>query len=312
MFAEDLLRDLRRAGYTPGAAAEYVRAIAARVVRRLPRHAELVRSVAATTLVVFALEFGAAVYLSATFGRDFGVSFLIGGSALLLGGCFWLLIHIGLMHGPREEATLRRLPLPVLLTMIRLVSIPAIVLFLLAERWPIAVWLFVGSALTDVLDGVVARAFAMESAVGKVLDPLVDIAFNATVFVTLARIGVLPWWVSGLMLGRYGLLVGGTFALYIFNGPVRIEPTAFGKLTGVLTTSLVGLLLLGLASWSGATRHQLQPVFDVGLGVLAVATIIQVIFIGLANKRAHDRPAVELVRPSSPGKVVGEIRGPRG
>lgn len=312
MFAEDLLRDLRRAGYTPGAAAEYVRAIVTRVVRRLPRHAELVRSVAATALVVFALEFAAAVFLSIRFGRDFGVSFLIAGSALLLSACFWLLFHIGLMHGPREATTLRRLPLPVLLTLVRLVSIPAIVLFLTTSRWEIAVWVFVGSALTDVLDGVVARAFAMESIAGKVLDPLVDIAFNATVFVTLATIGVLPWWVSGLMLGRYALLVGGTFALYIFSGPVRIEPTVFGKLTGVLTTSLVGLLLLGLASWGETLRHQLQPVFDVGLGVLAVATIIQVVFIGLANKKVHDRPDVELVRPAASGKVVGEIRGPRG
>jgi cardiolipin synthase len=311
MFAEDLLRDLRRAGFTPGAVVTYVRAIGSRVVRRLPRHAELVRSVAATALVLFAIEFGAALYLSATFGRDFGVSYLVGGSAILLAACFWILFHIGLMRGPSEEASLRRLPLPVVLTMLRLVSIPAIVLFLVARRWDIAVWVFVGSALTDVLDGLVARAFAMESRTGKVLDPLVDIAFNATLFVTLARVGVLPWWVSGLMLARYALLVGGTFALYIFSGPVRIEPTAFGKLTGVLTTSLVGLLLLGLSSWSETTRHQLKPVFDVGLGVLAVATIIQVIFIGLANKRSHDRPQVELVRPAGSGKVVGEIRGPR-
>lgn len=311
MFAEDLLRDLRRAGFTPGAVAEYVRAITARVVRRLPHHAELVRSVAATALVLFAIEFGAALYFSATFGRDFGVSYLIGGSALLLVACFWLLAHVGLMQGPREEAPLRRLPLPVLLTMLRLVTIPAIVLFLLAGRWEIAVWVFVGSALTDVMDGVVARAFAMESHVGKVLDPLVDIAFNATVFATLAEVRVLPWWVSGLMLGRYALLVGGTFALYIFSGPVRIEPTAFGKLTGVLTTSLVGLLLLGLASWNDLTRHQLKPVFDVGLGVLAMATIIQVVFIGLANKKSHDHPQVELVRQPGGGKVVGEIRGPR-
>ncbi|HEX7078745.1 MAG TPA: CDP-alcohol phosphatidyltransferase family protein [Candidatus Eisenbacteria bacterium] len=312
MFAEDLLRDLRRAGFGPAAIARYVRAISARAAGRLPRHAELVRSVAATALVLFAVEFGAALYLSATFGRDFGVSFLIGGSALLLVACFWILLHVGLMHGPREEAPLRRLPLPVALTMLRLVSIPAIVLLLEAERWNVAVWVFVASALTDVMDGVLARAFAMESSAGKVLDPLVDIAFNATVYVTLARVGVLPWWVSGLLLGRYALLVFGTFALYIFSGPVRIEPTAFGKLTGVLTTSLVGLLLLGLASWNDVTRHQLKPVFDVGLGVLAIATIIQVVFIGLANRKAHDAPEVELVRPPAQGKVVGEIRGPRG
>jgi phosphatidylglycerophosphate synthase len=312
MFAEDLLRELRRAGYSPGAAAEYVRAIGARVVRRLPQHADLVRSVAATALVLFALQFGAALYLSATYGRDFGVSYLIGSSALLLAVSFWILIHIGLLQGSADERPMRRLPFPVAVTMLRLVSIPAIVLLLQERIWMVAVWVFVASALTDVFDGVLARALSLETRIGKVLDPLVDIAFNASVFVTLARVGELPWWVTGLMLGRYALLICGTAYLYVFRGPVRIEPTAFGKLTGVLTTSLVGFLILGLALWTELTRHQLKPVFDVGLGLMAFATIIQVIFIGLANKKALEQPEVEIALPAERGKVVGEIRGPRG
>ncbi len=48
MFAEDLLRDLRRDGFSLSAIATYIRRIVARVVQRLPRHPELVRSVAAT------------------------------------------------------------------------------------------------------------------------------------------------------------------------------------------------------------------------------------------------------------------------
>jgi cardiolipin synthase len=313
VFAEDLLRDLRTQGFTPGAILSYVRAITARAVHRVPWNAEAVRSVAATALSLFALQFAAALYFSATFGRDFGVTYLIASSALLLAACFWVLAHLGLLVGPGREGILRQLPLPVAITMLRLVALPAVVLFVWHGMWAVAVWAFVLSALTDVLDGVLARALGMESRTGKVLDPIVDIVFNVSIFVTLAQGGQVPWWVAGLVLGRYTLLVFGTFYLYVFHGPVRIEPTGFGKLTGVFTTALVGLLLLGLAVWSEPIRLRLQGVFDVALGVLALATIIQVVFIGLANRKSLSAPRVKLVPADaeSPAKVVGEIRGPR-
>lgn len=312
MFAEDLLRDLRRDRYAPAAIATYVRRIGGRVVARLPRNVELVRSVAATGLILFAIQFGAALLLSWAFGRRIGVPYLISSSVVLLLVSFWILTHIGLMHGSRDEQPMRRIPFPVAITMLRLVSVPAIVLLILAGVWPVVVWLYVASASTDVIDGVMARAFRSESRIGSVLDPLVDIAFNSSVFVALALARELPWWVSGLMLGRYALLVLGTFYLYVFRGPVRIQPTAFGKLTGVLTTLLLGLLLLGLASWSEATRGRLKEVFDVGLGVLAFATIIQVIFIGLANKKALERDPAAEEPAARAGKIVGDVRWPRG
>ena len=309
MFAEDLLRDLRRDGFTPAAILGYVRSIGARVVHRLPQHAELTRSVAATALVLFALQFAGALLLSWAFGRRIGVPYLVSSSLILLGAAFWILTHIGLAESVREPRPIRRVPVPIALTLLRLVSIPALVLLIQDRAWVAVVWLFSLSAATDVADGVLARAMGQESRLGTVLDPLVDIAFNSSVFVALAVAGELPWWVAGLMLARYALLVFGTFFLYVFQGPVRIQPTAFGKLTGLLTTVLVGLLLLGLALWSDPMRHRLKEVFDVGLGLLAFATIIQVIFIGLANKKALERvPAAETPLP---GKVVGDVRWPR-
>ncbi len=314
MFAEDLLRELRRARFSPPAVAAYLRGITARSVQRVPQHVDAVRSVAATALVLFALQFAAALYFSATFGRDFGVSYLVASGALLLTACFWVLAHLGILTGPAEEGRiLRHLPVPVAITMLRLVALPAIVLFLRHGMWSIAVWVFVGAALTDVLDGVIARSFGQESRTGKVLDPIVDIVFNVTVFVTLAQVGQIPWWVAGIALARYALLVLGTVSLYVFHGPVRIEPTGFGKLTGVFTTSLVVLLLLGLAIWTEATRQRLQGVLDVGLAMLSLAMIIQVVFIGLANRKsiATAHAKVVIAPPEAPAKVVGEIRPPR-
>ena len=323
MFAEDLLRDLRKEGFTPASVAAYLRRILARIVGTLTERADLVRSVAGTSFVLFAIQFGAALLLSWAVGRRVGVTYIIASSVTLLIASFWILAHIGLAGTP-EVRSLRRIPLPVGLTLLRLAAVPAIVLLAREGRWSAVVWLFAASALTDVLDGIVARALHMESIIGALLDPAIDVFFNGTIFVALTMFGAIPWWVAALMLTRYGILIVGTCYLYLFHGPVKIQPTAFGKLTGLLTSVLVGLLLLGLAYWSDTMRARLKEVFDVGLGVLAGATIIQVLFIGLANKRALDQDRfLEQILPSASsagldpgsltgsGKVVGDVRWPR-
>ncbi len=304
----DLLQELRQDGYSFRSIARFARVSLARVSRGLPEHPELVRPIAATALVLFAIQFIAALVLSTQLERRVGVTYLISSSVLLLFASFWVLTHVGLLLGSRDGQRVIRMPIPIAITMLRFVSIPAIVLLIHEERWKAVVWLFAASAFTDVLDGVAARALRVETRVGALLDPLTDVAFNSSVFIVLAQSGVVPWWVTGLMLARYALLVGGTVYLYLFYGPVRIQPTLFGKLTGVLTTVLLGFLLLGLSSWSEGTRHRLKEVFDVGLGVMGLATIIQVVFIGLANRNMKPEPLEEEERPS---KVVGDIRWPR-
>jgi cardiolipin synthase (CMP-forming) len=311
MPRSDLLAEIRREGYTLGAIWRFARVSFARVSRGLPEHPELVRPVAATALGLFVLQFVAALLLSVHVGRSVGVSYLIASSLMLLFISFWVLTHVGLLLGSRDAQLVIRMPIPIAITMLRFVSIPAIVLLIHEGRWSAVVWLFAASAFTDVLDGILARALHVETRVGALLDPLTDVAFNSAVFVALLEAGVVPWWVTSLVLVRYTLLVGGTVYLYLVHGPVRIQPTLFGKLTGFLTTVLLGILLLGMSWWSEATRHSLKEVFDVGLGVMGLATIIQVVFIGFANRSVGPELIEGAETPERPSKVVGEIRGPR-
>ena len=311
MPRSDLLAEIRREGYTLGAIWRFARVNLARVSRGLPEHPELVQPIAATAVALFVLQFVAALILSFHVGRGTGVTYLVASSLMLLFVSFWVLIHAGLLLGSRDAALVIRMPLPIAITMLRFVSIPAILLLIREQRWAAVVWLFAASAFTDVLDGVLARALRVETRVGALLDPMTDVAFNATVFIALLEARVVPWWLTALVLIRYALLVGGTVYLYFFHGPVRIQPTVFGKLTGFLTTVLLGILLLGMSWWSEATRHRLMDLFAVGLGVMAVATIIQVVFIGLAN-RTESPALVEIAEvPERPAKIVGEIGPPR-
>src|SRR6267142_3790672 len=254
----DLLGEIRRERYTLGAIWRFARGSVVRVSRGLPQHPELVRPIAALALVLFTLQFGAALLLSVHVGRSAGVSYLVASSLMLLFVSFWVLTHVGLLLGSRDAQLVIRMPIPIAITMLRFVSIPAIVLLIHDGRWSAVVWLFAASAFTDVLDGVLARALHVETRVGALLDPLTDIVFNSAVFMALLEAGIVPWWVTSFVLVRYTLLVGGTVYLYFFHGPVRIMPTLFGKLTGVLTTVLLGFLLLGMSWWSESTRHSLK------------------------------------------------------
>ncbi len=311
MQRTDLLAEIRREGYTLRAIWRFARVSIARVSRGLPQHPELVRPIAATALGLFVLQFVGAVLLSMHVGQSTGVRYLIASSLMLLFISFWVLTHVGLHLGSRDAQLVIRMPLPIAITMLRFVSIPAIVLLIQDARWAAVVWLFAASAFTDVLDGVLARALRVETRIGALLDPLTDVAFNSAVFIALLEARVVPWWVTTLMLMRYALLVGGTVYLYFFHGPVRIQPTLFGKLTGVLTTVLLGFLLLGLSRWGDTTRQSLKEVFDVGLGAMGLATIIQVVFIGLANRIEGAEQVERSEMPERPAKVVGEIRGQR-
>lgn len=311
MPASDLLAEIRREGYTVRAIWRFMRVSMARVSRGLPEHPELVRPIAAMAIALFVLQFVAALLFSVHLGRSAGVSYLIASSLMLLFISFWVLTHVGLLLGSRDAQLVIRMPIPIAITMLRFVSIPAIVLLIGEERWSAVVWLFAASAFTDVLDGVMARALRVETRVGALLDPLTDVAFNSAVFIALLEAHVVPWWVTSLVLLRYALLVGGTVYLYFFHGPVLIQPTLFGKLTGFLTTVLLGILLLGLSWWSEGMRHSVSGVFNVGLGVMALATIIQVVFIGLANRSVAPEQVERAEMPPRPAKVVGEIRGPR-
>jgi hypothetical protein len=94
--------------------------------------------------------------------------------------------------------------------------------------------------------------------------------------------------------------VGGSW-LYIFVGPVRIRPTLFGRLTGVLMSTLVSLLML-LTVAPRTLAERLAPLTEIALGVLLTATVGHVVALGWYNLRTMTG------RVGAEGRVVGDVR----
>ena len=94
------------------------------------------------------------------------------------------------------------------LTAARLALVPVFVVLVVASAmthpgWRAAACLvFLVASLTDLVDGWIARRYGLVTSFGKVADPIVDKALTGTALVLLSAYGVLPWWVTVLILAR--------------------------------------------------------------------------------------------------------------
>ncbi|MFO0648642.1 MAG: CDP-diacylglycerol--glycerol-3-phosphate 3-phosphatidyltransferase [Polyangiales bacterium] len=95
--------------------------------------------------------------------------------------------------------------LPNALTMARVALIP-VVLWYLASGTPrdsfIAAWLYGASAVTDLLDGYLARKWNLISVFGKFMDPLADKLLVMATLIYLTRMGRIEPWIVVVLLGR--------------------------------------------------------------------------------------------------------------
>src|SRR5262245_39773260 len=104
------------------------------------------------------------------------------------------------------------------LTLLRILLIPVFVTLLVYRRPGAALLAFGVAALTDLLDGWVARRFKDESTLGAFLDPVADKLLLTASFVTLTYLKVLPFWIAAVVISRDAILVVGTSLIYMLGG----------------------------------------------------------------------------------------------
>jgi CDP-diacylglycerol--glycerol-3-phosphate 3-phosphatidyltransferase len=133
---------------------------------------------------------------------------------------------------------------PNALTLIRFAAIPLFVWLLLDERggpsWPAGI-VFGLAAITDQLDGFLARRWHVESQFGKVADPLADRLMIDTAVVMLVAFDRLPW-VALIILLRDLLLIGG-YKLVVPRG-YEFEVSRLGKIATWGLYASIGLVLI--------------------------------------------------------------------
>jgi len=164
------------------------------------------------------------------------------------------------------------LTLPNLLTASRLILAPFVAWRLALHDVEGAFWLFLVAAITDLLDGWVARLLNQKSDFGALLDPIADKVMLLITLSFLALTDLLPMWLLWLVLLRDAIILAGALAYRRLTGGLKITPILSGKLTIALEFVLVSWVLAEDGLSLGLSR---------GIQPLTLLTAAVAIFSGL-------------------------------
>jgi len=179
---------------------------------------------------------------------------------------------------------------PNLLTLLRLFIIPFLVINILDQHWGAAFALIMLAAISDGLDGLMARWLSQHTQLGQYLDPIADKLLLSTLFLVLTHVGDVPRYVTVLVFSRdLGILLISTL-LFATNTLRDFRPSLFGKLNTFVQILAVGGVM---------TSH----VFEIPHIGQADALLMRLIAV-LAPLSAAQYAWIVIRRISAPGQTV--------
>jgi len=140
--------------------------------------------------------------------------------------------------------------IPNLITILRFLLVPAVVLAMLQSHWEWAFFGFVAAGISDGVDGFIARQFNQRSRLGAYLDPMADKILLVSVFVVLGIGGQLPLWLVVAVVSRDALIICAVLMSTVIGHPVEMKPLLVSKANTaaqiVLAAEVLAELTFGL------------------------------------------------------------------
>jgi cardiolipin synthase len=162
---------------------------------------------------------------------------------------------------------------PNLLTILRFLLIPIIVIACVQGDYILAIVVLTVSGITDILDGTIARKYNLISDFGKLMDPLADKATQISLLTTLFIKGVIPIWILAVVVLKEFCMVSG--ASFLYGKELVVSSKWYGKLATVLFyAAMVISLLLEQIGESTSSLIKAIGVADNILYYFAVITTI--------------------------------------
>jgi len=166
---------------------------------------------------------------------------------------------------------LRIFNIPNTLTVARIVIIPVFITSVIYRKYGHALALFVIAAVTDLLDGLLARMTDQKTALGTFLDPLADKFLLVSSFILFSVYGWIPLWLTITVISRDLIVVIGWFLLYMITNNADVETVMAGKAAIALQLITLALVILDI------NMPDLVP----DLGLLFMLTAAMTIISGL-------------------------------
>ncbi len=172
-------------------------------------------------------------------------------------------------QGRRQFQVARRAPMTTAnkITLARILMIPAFVMMAIyygesirrgePEEWQrfTAIAIFLVAAVSDGLDGYIARRYNQRSALGVILDPIADKGLLLSALITLSisnwsdvdpQYGRFPAWFPVLVISRDVVILVGSAILHLLVGKVHVQPSWTGKVATFLQMTAIAWVMLQL------------------------------------------------------------------
>ena len=117
------------------------------------------------------------------------------------------------------------------ITILRLIFVPIFAILVIDRNYPWALVTLCAAAVSDVVDGLVARLFHQESPLGVALDPIADKILMTTAYIVLAFRDALPWWLTVMVISRDVAIVMTAALISLVAGYRPFRPTILGKIS---------------------------------------------------------------------------------
>ena len=150
---------------------------------------------------------------------------------------------------------------------------PVVVWAISAGAMHVAFLLFLVAAVSDGVDGFLAKRFNMQTELGAYLDPLADKVMIVSIYVTLASTGVIPLWIVILVVSRDIMIVGAILLSWLIGNPVAIKPHIVSK-ANTAAQILYAALVLAVYGYG----FDAEPLLTLVMVVVAVLTLLSVVF----------------------------------
>lgn len=167
-------------------------------------------------------------------------------------------------------------------TLIRILLSPVIVWQVYCRNWFLAFSFFVIGALTDLLDGYLARLLDMQTNLGRMLDPVADKIFLVSSFFSLSFISTpsfhIPSWFVYLLLFREFALLSGCAFLFALKENFEVQPIMWGKLTTVFQILfIVWIFSCYFFHWIPVKTYSISIVL---LAIYSIFSLLQYLRVG--------------------------------
>ena len=140
----------------------------------------------------------------------------------------------------------------------RIILILPFIILLINQLYAWALTVFIIAALTDAVDGILARVLHQRTVLGSYLDPAADKILMAASFGSLAILEFLPGWLAGFVIGRDVMIVLGLLILRLTSHPLEVHPSLASKLTTIFQLVTVAIILFFQLGFSiPSLRHLL-------------------------------------------------------